>query len=108
MRPLLLSHFEALSQYVALSSGREREEEIAAPAERQGSAYSAARFLKKAIRPWEVSRSVPGGTEASVQDWRTWKVHVEGSEEGLGTSWTFFVLVSKGKGGGREKDVLTG
>jgi hypothetical protein len=74
---------------VALSRGREREADTAAPAERQGSEYEAARLLKKDIRPEGVVRSVPAGTESLVQDCRTWKVHVEGSEEGLGTSWTF-------------------
>jgi len=41
---------------------------MAAPADAQGSAYMAARDLKKDMRPAGVLRSVCGGTEASVQD----------------------------------------
>lgn len=67
------------------------DSDTARPAERHGSAYSDARFLKKDIRPAGVERSVSLGIDSSVQDWRTWKVHVEGSW-GFGTSWTRIVL----------------
>lgn len=74
---------------------------MAAPAEHQGSAYMAARDLKKVMRPAGVVRSVPVGTEASVQDCRIWKVHVDGSGEG--TSWTIHAMLARRNLGGERK-----
>ena len=82
-----------MPQYVPLSKGRSVSEAMARPTERQGSAYSVARCLKKARRPGYVERSTEEGRVLSSQDCRTWNVHVEGSE-GVGTSWTGGWVVS--------------
>lgn len=52
MRPALLSHFRALSQYLPASSGIRVSRLTQRPALRHGSAHSSARVLKNAILPW--------------------------------------------------------